>query len=146
MKVIILCEGRINKGPEKELCTLYQQRINSMKQSGFSNFSIKQSTSKEIIKIINNKNSNTKILILSEIGKIYSSIEFSKYIQKTLNNGIKELYLLIGKPEGISVSTGKCEKISLGKMTFPHSLSRVILCEQFYRCATIITNHPYHKY
>jgi|TARA_B100000780_G_scaffold56464_1_gene35663 23S rRNA (pseudouridine1915-N3)-methyltransferase len=146
MKVTILCEGRINKGPEKELCTLYQQRINSIKQSGFSNFSIKQSTSKEIIKIINNKNSNTKILILSEIGKIYSSIEFSKYIQKTLNNGIKELYLLIGKPEGISVSTGKCEKISLGKMTFPHSLSRVILCEQFYRCATIITNHPYHKY
>lgn len=146
MKVTILCEGRINKGPEKELCTLYQQRINSIKQSGFSNFSVKQSTSKEIIKIINNKNSNTKILILSEIGKIYSSIEFSKYIQKTLNNGIKELYLLIGKPEGISVSTGKCEKISLGKMTFPHSLSRVILCEQFYRCATIITNHPYHKY
>lgn len=146
MKVTILCEGRINKGPEKELCTLYQQRINSIKQSGFSNFLIKQSTSKEIIKIINNKNSNTKILILSEIGKIYSSIEFSKYIQKTLINGIKELYLLIGKPEGISVSTGKCEKISLGKMTFPHSLSRVILCEQFYRCATIITNHPYHKY
>ena len=146
MKVTILCEGRINKGPEKELCTLYQQRINSIKQSGFSNFSVKQSTSKEIIKIINNKNSNTKILILSEIGKIYSSIEFSKYIQKTLNNGIKELYLLIGKPEGISVSTGKCEKISLGKMTFPHSLSRVILCEQFYRCATIITNHPYHKH
>ena len=146
MKVTILCEGRINKGPDKELCTLYQQRINSIKQSGFSNFLIKQSTSKEIIKIINNKNSNTKILILSEIGKIYSSIEFSKYIQKTLNNGIKELYLLIGKPEGISVSTGKCEKISLGKMTFPHSLSRVILCEQFYRCATIITNHPYHKY
>ena len=146
MKVTILCEGRINKGPEKELCTLYQQRINSIKQSGFSNFSIKQSTSKEIIKIINNKNSNTKILILSEIGKIYSSIEFSKYIQKTLNNGIKELYLLIGKPEGISVNTGKSEKISLGKMTFPHSLSRVILCEQFYRCATIITNHPYHKY
>ena len=146
MKVTILCEGRINKGPEKELCTLYQQRINSIKQSGFSNFLIKQSTSKEIIKIINNKNSNTKILILSEIGKIYSGIEFSKYIQKTLNNGIKELFLLIGKPEGISVSTGKCEKISLGKMTFPHSLSRVILCEQFYRCATIITNHPYHKY
>ena len=146
MKVTILCEGRINKGPEKELCTLYQHRINSIKQSGFSNFSIKQSTSKEIIKIVNNKNNNTKILFLSEIGKIYSSIEFSKYIQKTLNNGTKELYLSIGKPEGISVNTGKCEKISLGKMTFPHSLSRVILCEQFYRCATIITNHPYHKY
>ena len=146
MKVTILCEGRVNKGPEKELCTLYQQRINSIKQSGFSSFLIKQSTSKEIIKIINNKNNNTKILILSEIGKIYSSIEFTKYIQTKLDSGIKELYLLIGKPEGISVNTENCEKISLGKMTFPHSLSRVILCEQFYRCATIITNHPYHKH
>ena len=146
MRVTILCEGRINKGPEKELCTLYQQRINSIKESGFSNFLIKQSTTKEIVKIINNKSSNTKILVLSEIGKIYSSIEFSKYIQTTLSNGIKELYLLIGKPEGISINTGKCEKMSLSKMTFPHSLSRVILCEQFYRCATIITNHPYHKY
>ena len=146
MKVTILCEGRVNKGPEKELCTLYQQRINSIKQSGFSSFLIKQSTSKEIIKIINNKNNNIKILILSEIGKIYSSIEFTKYIQTKLDSGIKELYLLIGKPEGISVNTENCEKISLGKMTFPHSLSRVILCEQFYRCATIITNHPYHKH
>ena len=146
MKVTILCEGRVNKGPEKELCTLYQKRISSIKKSGFSNFLIKQSTSKEIIKIINNKNNNTKILILSEIGKIYSSIEFTKYIQTKLDSGIKELYLLIGKPEGISVNTENCEKISLGKMTFPHSLSRVILCEQFYRCATIITNHPYHKH
>ena len=146
MKVTILCEGRVNKGPEKELCTLYQKRISSIKKSGFSNFLIKQSTSKEIIKIINNKNNNTKILILSEIGKIYSSIEFTKYIQTKLDSGIKELYLLIGKPEGISVNTENCEKISLGKMTFSHSLSRVILCEQFYRCATIITNHPYHKH
>ncbi len=76
MKVTILCEGRINKGPEKELCTLYQQRINSKKQIGVSNFSIKKSTSKEIIKIRNNKKSDNKILILSEIGKIYSNIEF----------------------------------------------------------------------
>jgi len=38
MKIIIVCEGRINKGPERELCELYQKRINSIKKSGFSNF------------------------------------------------------------------------------------------------------------
>jgi 23S rRNA (pseudouridine1915-N3)-methyltransferase len=146
MKVTILCEGRINKSPERELCDLYQQRINLIKQSGFSNFLIKQSTSKEIKKIIKKKDINTKILILSEIGKVYSSVEFTKFIQKFLNTNIKELYLLIGKPEGITINIENCEKISLSKMTFPHSLSRVILCEQFYRCATIITKHPYHKY
>lgn len=146
MKVTILCEGRINKGPEKELCSLYQQRINLIKQSGFSDFSMKQSTSKEIVKIINNNNIRTKILILSETGKIYSSVEFTKFIQTLLSNNTKKLYLLIGKPNGVTVNTQNCEKISLSKMTFSHSLSRVILCEQFYRCATIMTKHPYHKY
>ena len=146
MKVTILCEGRINKGPEGELCDLYQKRINLIKKSGFSNFSIKQSTMKEIVRIIQEKNNHKKILILSEVGKVYASTEFAKIIQKFLSNNIKELYLLIGKPEGVSVNTDNCDKISLSKLTFSHSLSRVILCEQFYRCATIITNHPYHKY
>ena len=145
MKITILCEGRINKSPERELCDFYQQRINLIKQSGFNNFLIKQSTSKEIKKIIKKKDINTKILILSEKGKLHSSIEFTKFIQKFLETNIKELYLLIGKPEGVTINTASCEKISLSKMTFPHSFSRVILCEQFYRCATIITKHPYHK-
>ena len=146
MKIIIVCEGRINKGPERELCELYQKRINSIKKSGFSNFQIKQCTTKEIINIIESNHIHKKILILSEVGKQYTSIEFSKMIQKFIHDNIKELYLLIGKPEGISINTDKCSKISLSKLTFSHSLSRVILCEQLYRCATILTNHPYHKY
>ena len=55
MKVTILCEGRMNKNPEKEICELYQKRINLIKKSGFSNFNIKQSTKKEISTIINEK-------------------------------------------------------------------------------------------
>ena len=146
MKVTILCEGRINKGPERELCEMYQKRINLIKKSGFSNFIIRHSTAKEIIKKIKEKNVHKKILILSEDGKLYSSTDFTKMIIKNLDNNIKDLYLLIGKPEGVSIETENCEKISLSKLTFSHSLSRVILCEQFYRCATIVTNHPYHKY
>ena len=91
MKVTILCEGRINKGPERELCDLYQKRINLIKKSGFSNFSIKQSTTKEIVRIIQEKNNHKKILILSEVGKVYASTEFAKIIQKFLSNNIKEL-------------------------------------------------------
>jgi len=146
MKVTILCEGRMNKNPEKEICELYQKRINLIKKSGFSNFNIKQSTKKEISKIIKEKNIYKKFLILDENGKMCTSLDFAKIIQKYLSNNIKDLYLLIGQPEGVSINTEYCEKISLSKLTFSHSLARVILCEQFYRCATIITNHPYHKY
>ena len=86
MKVTILCEGRINKGPERELCEMYQKRINLIKKSGFSSFNIKHSTAKEIIKIIKEKNVHKKILILSEEGKLYSSTEFTQMILKNLNN------------------------------------------------------------
>ena len=146
MKVTILCEGRMNKNPEKEMCELYKKRINLIKKSGFSNFNIKQSTQKEISSIIKEKNIHKKFLVLNEDGKLCTSVEFVKIIQKYLSNNVKELYLLIGQPEGVTITTDNCEKISLSKLTFSHSLARVILCEQFYRCATIITNHPYHKY
>ena len=145
MKVWVICEGRINKNPEKELCNLYSERINSIKNSGISFFEIKQASKKEINNILSKKNLQTTFIVLDEKGKMYSSINFAKKIQSYLKENIKNLYLFIGRPEGISFNFQDVETISLSNFTFSHSLTRVILCEQFYRCATILTNHPYHK-
>lgn len=145
MKVWVICEGRINKNPEKELCNLYSKRINSIKNSGISFFEIKQASKKEINHLLSKKNSQSKFVVLDEKGKMYSSINFAKKIQLYLKENIKNLYLFIGKPEGISFNFEDVESVSLSNFTFSHSLTRVILCEQFYRCATILTNHPYHK-
>ena len=145
MKVWVICEGRINKNPEKELCNLYSERINSIKNSGISFFEIKQASKKEINNILSKKNTQTTFIVLDEKGKMYSSINFAKKIQSYLKENIKNLYLFIGRPEGISFNFQDVETISLSNFTFSHSLTRVILCEQFYRCATILTNHPYHK-
>ena len=145
MKVWVICEGRINKNPEKELCNLYSERINSNKNSGISFFEIKQASKKEINNILSKKNPQTTFIVLDEKGKMYSSINFAKKIQSYLKENIKNLYLFIGRPEGISFNFQDVETISLSNFTFSHSLTRVILCEQFYRCATILTNHPYHK-
>ena len=87
-----------------------------------------------------------KNIILDENGKNLSTEQLSKNIIDFNNNSVQQLNFFIGKPEGFSYNVDKFEKMSLGKMTLPHSLARVILCEQIYRCATIITNHPYHKY
>ena len=145
MKVWVICEGRINKNPEKELCNLYSERINSIKNSGISFFEIKQASKKEINNILSKKNPQTTFIVLDEKGKMYSSINFAKKIQLYLKENIKNSYLFIGKPEGISFDFEDVESVSLSNFTFSHSLTRVILCEQFYRCATILTNHPYHK-
>ena len=139
MKISILCEGRLNKGIENELCDIYIKRTLSLKQSGILNLEIKNKPNKRI----NNK--NIKNLTLDENGKHMSTKDLVDTIKKLNNNRIEFLNFFIGKPEGLSEDYSEYEKISLSKMTLPHSLARVILCEQIYRCATILTNHPYHK-
>ena len=143
MKIDILCEGRLNKGLENELCEMYIKRTIMIRKSGISKIEIKKISDHRNYKI--KKNELTKNFILDEQGVNINSIEFFKKITVYNNEGIKLINFFIGKPKGYMQNTHKFEKLSLGNMTFSHSLARVILCEQIYRCATMKVNHPYHK-
>ena len=142
MKISIMCEGRLNKLAENHLCENYIKRTLSLKKSGILNVEFKKISDKKK-KIIQNK--NIKNFILDENGSNITTLKLAKTISDFNNQGIELLNFFIGKPNGFSMNVDKFEKISLSKMTFPHSLVRVILCEQIYRCATILINHPYHK-
>jgi len=142
MKISIMCEGRLNKLAENHLCENYIKRTLSLKKSGILNVELKKISDKKK-KIIQNK--NIKNFILDESGSNITTLKLAKTISDFNNQGIELLNFFIGKPNGFSMNVDKFEKISLSKMTFPHSLVRVILCEQIYRCATILINHPYHK-
>ena len=54
---------------------------------------------------------------------------------------------LIGGPDGHgeSVLESAQLKLALGPMTLPHGLARIVLAEQLYRTATILSGHPYHR-
>lgn len=86
------------------------------------------------------------LVLLDENGKDYSSIQFSKYLQKHMNSGIKRLVLVIGGPYGFSEEVYQAAKgqISLSKMTFSHQMVRLFVIEQIYRGFTILRNEPYH--
>jgi len=55
--------------------------------------------------------------------------------------------LVIGGPDGLheSLLREATEKWSLGQITLPHPLVRVILAEQFYRAWSLLAGHPYHR-
>ena len=74
-----------------------------------------------------------------------STLDLAKKIVYFNNNRVELINFFLGRPDGFDKNDSEFEKISLSKMTFPHSLARVILCEQIYRCATILSNHPYHR-
>lgn len=86
------------------------------------------------------------LILLDERGKTYSSPEFSDFLQKKMNSGLKQLIFVIGGPYGFSdaVYARANGKISLSKMTFSHQMIRPFFAEQLYRAFTILGNEPYH--
>ena len=76
-----------------------------------------------------------------------SSPELATFLQQQMDRGTQELVLAVGPPDGWSDTIrGRTQlQLSLGKMTLPHQLARVVLAEQVYRAFTILNHHPYHS-
>lgn len=79
-------------------------------------------------------------------GKKYSSESFAKKLKKVADEK-GTVTFIIGGSYGLSEKVKKAasELISFSDMTFPHTLYRLMLTEQLYRCFTIITGSSYHK-
>lgn len=86
------------------------------------------------------------LILLDERGKSYSSVDFSGFLQKKMNAGLKQLTFVIGGPYGFSdeIYARANGKLSISKMTFSHQMIRPFFIEQLYRAFTILRNEPYH--
>lgn len=86
------------------------------------------------------------VCLLDERGREFNSVDFSKYLQKRMNSGLKRLVFVIGGPYGFSEEIYKIAqgKISMSQMTFSHQMIRLFAVEQIYRGFTILKNEPYH--
>ena len=87
------------------------------------------------------------IIALDKGGKLLSSEDIAEDIKEITTYKTSEITFIIGGSHGLSkeVLIRADEKISFGKVTYPHQLMRVILSEQIYRAFTIINGVPYHK-
>lgn len=90
---------------------------------------------------------DAKIIVLDERGKTLTSPEFANILQNWQDSGSRDVAFLIGGAAGhdAKIYDKAHLTLSLGKMTWPHMLVRVMLSEQLYRAYTINTGHPYHK-
>jgi 23S rRNA (pseudouridine1915-N3)-methyltransferase len=79
-------------------------------------------------------------------GRTWSSEQLAQRLEHWRGQG-RDLAFLIGGPEGHSpeVITRADEQWSLGPLTLPHMLVRLVLAEQLYRAAALLANHPYHR-
>jgi 23S rRNA (pseudouridine1915-N3)-methyltransferase len=89
------------------------------------------------------KNERHKLVLLDSRGRQCSSEELAAMLEQV--NAVPLLFA-IGGSDGFSEDARRQAgmTLSLGKMTLPHELARVVLLEQIYRAFTILKNHPYH--
>ncbi len=96
--------------------------------------------------ILTNINRASYLILLDEKGLEFNSNGFSKYLQKRLNTGQKEIVFCIGGAFGFSneVYERANAKIALSQMTLTHQMVRLLFVEQLYRGFTILKGEKYH--
>lgn len=80
--------------------------------------------------------------LLADDGQAYDSMAFSRFIEDRRASG-RDLCFIIGGPYGLDLGNVD-HRLSLGPMTLPHQLARVVLLEQLFRAHKIIAGEPYH--
>jgi len=155
MKIKLIAIGKTDNKNLIQLIDEYQDRLKHYIKfeleiipdiKNVKNLSEVQQKEKEGELILSKLQNTDHLVLLDDKGKEFTSIEFSKYLQKKMNSGIKQLVLVIGGPYGFSEAIYKKSigKISVSKMTFSHQMIRLFIVEQLYRGFTILKNEPYH--
>ncbi|MCD7723452.1 MAG: 23S rRNA (pseudouridine(1915)-N(3))-methyltransferase RlmH [Clostridiales bacterium] len=157
ISVNIICVGKL-KSYFKEGCAEYYKRLSPFCRLGVfeiaeerlpeapSEKQIKAALSKEGGRICEKIPAGSYVIAMCIEGRELSSMQFSQKLED-LKNTHSSVTFIIGSSFGLadSVIDRADFLLSLGKMTLPHQLARLVLAEQIYRAFSISTNMKYHK-
>ena len=87
------------------------------------------------------------LVALDEGGREFTSADFADRLQRWRLEGVKTLAFVIGGADGLAQPLVRRARLtlSLGAMTWPHLLARILLLDQLYRAQQILAGHPYHR-
>lgn len=155
MKIKLLTVGKTDDKNLEQLIDDYKRRLGHYVKfelalipdiKNTKNLSEIEQREKEGALILKNITPTDQMILLDEKGHEFRSVEFSRFLQKKMNSGIKQLVFVIGGPYGFSQEVYKKAqgKVSLSNMTFSHQMIRLFMVEQLYRAYTILNHEPYH--
>ena len=147
--------GRLRSGPERDLIADYSQRfdrtgralslgplleheVEDKKNAGMA---------AEAELLARAVPAGAVLVTLDERGKLLTSPEFAAQLARWRDGGRQDVAFVIGGADGIdpSLRARADFSISFGQMVWPQMLVRVMLAEQLYRAATILSGGPYHR-
>lgn len=155
MRVHIVAVGRLRAGPERDLIDDYLKRFDRTGR-------VLALGPANVIEVEDKKNAGMAaeaaliekaipngalVCIMDERGKLMTSPDFADTIGNWRDTGRQDVAFVIGGADGIDPAfRAKADAaLSFGKMVWPHMLVRVMLTEQLYRAASILSGSPYHR-
>ena len=155
MRVTLCVVGRLRAGPERDLIDDYLTRFDRTGRAlGLGPIDVREVEDRkgggmtaEAVLLEKALPAGAAVIALDERGKIKTSPDFSQDLAKWRDDGRSDLAFIIGGAAGIDPALRtKCDaSLSFGKMVWPHMLVRVMLAEQLYRAASILSGAPYHR-
>jgi 23S rRNA (pseudouridine1915-N3)-methyltransferase len=147
--VRLIAIGRLRPGPELALFDRYNDRlrprleVTELPEAEGAPSEIKRRESQALLAAVTSK---TQLVALDLGGPALSSEAFASRLESWLASG-RPLAFMIGGAEGLSseVLDRADQVLSLGPLTWPHMLVRVMLAEQLFRARSIASCHPYHR-
>jgi 23S rRNA (pseudouridine1915-N3)-methyltransferase len=159
MRLLIAAIGRLKQGPERELYTHYLARAEALgrklKLTPLITVEIAESRAQhesermraEAKALLAKIPPGDKVVCLDRRGDDLDSEAFSHGLRAFRDGGARGLVYVVGGPDGLaSAALERADLIvSLGRITLPHGLVRIVLAEQIYRAMSILAGHPYHR-
>ncbi len=159
MRLTIAAVGRLKAGPERELAGRYLERASKLGRGiglhPVEIIEIDESRARRPEERMAQEGAALAALLkadhvcvaLDARGKVLTSEEFASRLAGWRDGGRGAAYFFIGGADGRTHSLPRTPDLTLafGSATWPHQLVRIMLLEQLYRAATILSGHPYHR-
>ncbi len=158
MRVLIAAVGKLKQGPERELFLHYLGRaeaagrklhlsplaVTELAESRAATAKARKEDEGEAL--LAKIPSSHRLIALDPKGEALSSEALASQLAKLRDGGAEGVAFIVGGADGLSPHVlAKAKAISLGAITLPHGLARIVLAEQLYRAASILSGHPYHR-
>jgi len=155
MKVHLLAVGRMKSGPEAGLVRDYLERFGRTGRAlGLGPCELREVEDRkgggqaaEAALLAAAIPDGARVVALDERGRLLSSPKFAETLAGWRDAGSRDVAFLIGGADGLTDELRDRADLllSFGTMVWPHMLARVMLAEQLYRAATILSGSPYHR-
>jgi 23S rRNA (pseudouridine1915-N3)-methyltransferase len=159
MRLIIISIGRLKQGPERELAERYRGRFDDIcRKLGYRSLDIHEIAesrardpatrmSEEAAAMTAAMPENSTLIALDERGDNIDSTAFARQLGRWRDEQVANGVFAIGGADGLSPELRRKAQLRMafGAATWPHQMVRVMLLEQIYRAATILSGHPYHR-